>query len=93
MQNLALKIRQRDFVVVENADLADARRREILNERRSETARAYDEHPRGLQLLLARSADTVQHDMARVALDFLWRKHCRSLQRFSFPGHRPGHRQ
>jgi hypothetical protein len=33
---------QRDFVVVENADLADARRREILNERRSETARTYD---------------------------------------------------
>jgi hypothetical protein len=28
VQNLALKVRQRDFVVVENADLAEARRRE-----------------------------------------------------------------
>jgi hypothetical protein len=79
VQNLALEIRQRDYVVVENANLADARRREILNERRSETARAYDEDPRGLQLLLARSTDAAQHDMARIALDFFALQKCCDL--------------
>ena len=69
MGYLPLQVRQVDRVVVDDADDADAGRREIENDWRAEPARADDENAGLEELRLTRPADFGQHDMARVALD------------------------
>ena len=73
--HLPLQIRQRHLVVVDHAERADAGGGEIKQHRRAEPAGADDQHPRGFQLLLAGAADLAQHDVARVALQFLGIEH------------------
>ena len=73
VENLAVEVRKRDDVIVDDADGPDARARQILQHRRAEAARADHERPGGLQLGLPGTADAAQHDLARVALDFLFR--------------------
>ena len=70
MDDLPLQVRQRHAVVIDNAERADARSRQILQHRRAEPAGADDEHAGALQLLLAGPADLAKDDMAGIALDF-----------------------
>ena len=74
MQHLSLQVRQRDVIVIDDANLANARRGEILDQRRSEPSGADHQHARGFELLLAGATDAMQHDVASVALDFLFRQ-------------------
>ncbi len=74
VDDLALQVRQRDLVVIDDADRADARGGKILNERGAETTCADDQHAGGFQLLLAGTAHIAQDDMSRVAFQFLRRK-------------------
>ena len=74
MDDLPLQVGERHGVVVDDAERADAGRREILQHRRAEPAGADDQHPRALQLLLAGAADLRQHDVARIAFEFFGRK-------------------
>ena len=70
MDDLALQVRQRDMVVVDDAQRPDAGRREVLQHGRAESAGSDHEHARAFQLLLAGAADLGQHDVTRVALEF-----------------------
>jgi len=74
VDHLPLQVGQGHDVVVDDAEGADARGREILQQRRAEAAGADDEHPRGGELRLPGSADVLQHEMAGVAFDFVGRK-------------------
>ena len=67
--DLPLQVVERDAVVVDDADGADAGRGEIHDQRRAEAAGAHDEHAGAFQLLLALAADLLQHEVALVALD------------------------
>ena len=69
VRDLALQVVERYPVVVDDADGADARRRQIEHERRAEAAGADDEHARALELLLSLAADFLQDEVALVALD------------------------
>ena len=75
MHDLALEIVEAHAVAVDDADLADAGRGKIENERRAEPAGADHQHARGFQLLLALAADLLQHQLALVAGDFLGGEH------------------
>ena len=75
VDDLALQIGERHGVVIDDAERADARRREIEQHRRAEPARADHQHPRAPQRELARSADLAQYDVAGVTLDLLIRQH------------------
>ena len=80
VQDLALKVGQRDHVVVGDADGPDARGGQILDQRRAEAASADDEDPSALELELAGSADIAQDDMPGVSFDFVWfERHLRLL--------------
>jgi dTDP-4-amino-4,6-dideoxygalactose transaminase len=61
-------------VKLKHIDADNARRREILEQRRTEAARADDKHPRILQPVLAGSANLAHDDVARVALHLRFRK-------------------
>jgi hypothetical protein len=67
MDDLPLKVGQRDRVVVDEAERADAGGGELGDDRRAEAAGAHHQHPRALQPLLAGPADLGQHDVAGVA--------------------------
>ena len=54
-----------------SVELADPGRGQIERRRRAQPAGADDQHPGGLQPLLARAADLAQHQVAGVALDLL----------------------
>ena len=69
VDHLALQVGEGDHVGIDQADHADARRGQVERRRRAQAAGADDQHPRGLQLLLARPADLAQHQVAGVALD------------------------
>ena len=69
VRDLALQVVERHPVVVDDADGADARRRQVEHERRAEAAGADDEHAGAFQLLLSLAADFLQHEVALVALD------------------------
>ena len=71
MDDLPLQIGQRDHVIVDHAERADARRRQIHQHRRAEPARADDQHTRALERRLAGSADLAQHDVARITFQFV----------------------
>ena len=74
VDHLPLQIGQRDDIVVDDAERADAGRRQIFEHRRAEPAGADHQHARALQPLLAGAADLRQHDVARIALQFFRRK-------------------
>ena len=67
MDDLALEIRVVDDVGVDDAERADAGRREVERRRRAEPAGTDQEHPRVEQLLLPLLADLGDEDVARVA--------------------------
>ena len=71
VDHLPLQVRQRHDVIVDHPERADARRRKIQQYRRAEPAGADDQHPRALERSLARPAHLAQHDVARVAFEFL----------------------
>ena len=83
VDHLALQIGQRHRVVVDHAERADARRREIQQHRRAEPAGADHQHAGAAQRRLAGAADLAQHDVAGVTFEFLGRQHG-----IAFFGHR-----
>ena len=82
MDDLPLQIGERDRVVVDHAERADAGGCQIHQHGGAKPARADDQHAGALERGLARPADLAQHDVARVALQFLGRQH-RLLHRHS----------
>ena len=79
MDDLALEVRDVDHVVVDDAERADAGRREVQRGRRAEPAGAEQEHLGVEQLLLALLADLGQEEVAAVALALLGRPLARDL--------------
>src|SRR5688572_7528294 len=75
VQHLALQVRERNLVVIDDAERADAGGGEIEERRRTDPARADHKHARGPELRLALPADVAKHDMARVAIEF-FRRQC-----------------
>ena len=75
MDDLALQVRQRDRVVVDHAERADAGRRQVHQQRGAEPARPDHQHARPFQRGLARPADLAQHDVARISFQFLGGQH------------------
>ena len=71
VDDLALQIGQRDDVVIDHAERADAGGGQIHQRRRAEAAGADHQHGRLLQRGLAGAADFAQHDMAGVAFEFV----------------------
>ena len=69
--HLPLQIRQRHRVVVDHPEPADAGGGEVEQHRGAQAAGADDQHARSLQLCLAGTTDLAQHDVARIALQFL----------------------
>jgi len=65
--HLALEVRFVDGVVVDDADASDARRREILEHRRAETAGSDHEHARRGEFALSGEADFGDQQVAAVA--------------------------
>ena len=84
MDHLPLQVRQRDHVVVDHAERADARSGEIEQDRRAKTAGANHQHARAAERGLSGAAHLAQHDMARVPFKFLGAEHvgpCRATER------------
>jgi hypothetical protein len=79
VDDLALQIGQRDDVVIDRAERADASRRQIHQDRRTEAAGADHQHGRLFQGGLPGAADFAQNDMAGVAFEFVGRQHGRSI--------------
>ena len=80
------RLESADGVVVDDADRADARRRQIGDHRAAEPAGADHQHPRRLQLLLARAADALEHEVAGIAAGLVGRERafsCRAARRGS----------
>ena len=77
VDDLALQIGQRDDIVIDHAQRADAGGRQIHQDRRAEAAGADHQHGRLLQRGLAGAADFAQYDMAGVALELVGRQHGR----------------
>jgi hypothetical protein len=75
VNDLALQIRQRHDIVIDNAERADAGGGEIKQNRRAEAAGANDQHARGFELGLAGAADLAQHNVARIAFEFFGVEH------------------
>ena len=69
VDDLALQVRQVDYVVVDHAQRADPGRGEILEHRCAEAAGADRQHPGGEQRLLPFLADLVENDVAGVAFE------------------------
>ena len=74
MGYLPLEVGQIDYIVIDDADGANAGCRQIQQQRRAETAGADDQDARRLQLCLANAPDLLQQDVAGVALDFFFRE-------------------
>ena len=79
VRDLALEVREVDHVVVDDAERADARRRQVERGRRAEPAGAEQEHLRVEQLHLALEADLRDQQVARVALALLGGERARDL--------------
>ena len=73
VDHLSLQVGQRNGVVIDDAERADAGGGEIFEHRRSQAARADDQDPRAFQFLLAGAADFGQHDVAGIAFESLRR--------------------
>jgi hypothetical protein len=81
VDDLALEVRDVDDVVVDDAEGADAGRREVQRGRRPEPAGAEQEHAGVEELLLAGLADLGQQEVARVAGALLGRVRAGHLDR------------
>ena len=79
VDDLALEVGEVDLVVVDDAERADAGRREVERGRRAEPAGAQQQHLRLEQLGLALEADLRDEDVARVALALLLGERLRDL--------------
>ena len=75
MNDLPLQVRQRNHVVVDDAERADAGGGEIEQHRRAEAARADHQHARAAERGLSRPAHLAQHDMAGIAFEFFGIQH------------------
>src|SRR6516225_6747577 len=75
VDDLALQVRERDRVVVDDAERADPGRGEIEQRRRAQPAGPDDQHARALERLLPRPADLVQDDVAGIAFKLLRTEH------------------
>jgi len=75
VNHLPLEVRQCDLVVVDYADGADARGREIEQHRRAQAAGPHHQHTRALERSLPRPADLAQDDMAGIAFKLLRAEH------------------
>jgi len=74
VNDLTLQVRQVHHIIIDDADRADAGGRQIHRGRRSQTARADDQHSRGEQLLLSAYADLLQNQMPRISLQLVIRE-------------------
>ena len=74
VDDLALQVGKAHGVMIDDADSADAGRGEIVEQRRTETARANHQHACVLQLVLPRATHFVQHEMPRITFDFIGRQ-------------------
>ena len=74
VHDLALQVVERYAIVVDDADGADAGCGQIHEHRRAEPARADDQHPGRLDLLLPLAAHLAQHQVSLVALDLFSRQ-------------------
>ncbi len=70
VDDLPLQVRERDQIVIDDAERADAGGREIIEHRRTEPAGADHQDARTFQRGLARTANLAQHDMAGITLEF-----------------------
>ncbi len=68
VRDLALKVVDRDDIIIDDADRSDAGGGKIEQQRRAEAARAYDQHAGRLQFLLPLSANFAQNEVPLVAL-------------------------
>ena len=75
VDDLALQIGQRDDVVIDHAERADAGGGKIHQRRRAEAAGADHQHGSLLQRRLTGAADFAQHDVAGVAFEFVGTQH------------------
>ena len=88
VDHLALQVRQRDHVVVDHAERADARPRRVEQHRRAEPAGADHQHARAAERGLSRPADLAQHDVAGIAFKFVGIQHDVSISLNGTRGHR-----
>src|SRR6185295_9607029 len=79
MNHLPLQIGERDAVVVDDPDRADARRRQIKQRGCAEPPCPNDQDPGALERSLPRSADFTEHDVAGVTLELVRTQHVLSL--------------
>ena len=79
MDDLALQIGQRHLVIVHDAQRADTGRSKIHQRGGTEPTGADHQHLRSAQLRLAGATDLAQHDVARIALEFIAAQHCLSV--------------
>ena len=75
VDDLALQVRERDRVIVDDAERPDAGGGQIEQRRRAQPAGADDQHSRALERLLPRPADLAQDDVAGVAFKLLRTEH------------------
>ena len=75
VDHLALQIRQRDRVVVDDAERPDPGGREIEQRRRAKSTGADHQHPRALERGLSGPADLTQHDVASITLELFGTEH------------------
>ncbi len=68
--DLALEIGEGNLIEIDHPDGADARRRQIEDNRASQPAGPHHQHPRRLEPGLPHTPHLAQHDMARVAFQF-----------------------
>ena len=80
VDHLPLQIRQRDHVVVDDAERADAGGGEIKQHRRAEPAGADHQHAGAAERGLSRPAHLAQHDVARIAFKFVGSSACRQYR-------------
>jgi hypothetical protein len=73
--HLALQIRQRHIVIVDDTKRADSGGGKVKQNRRAEAAGADDQHARGLEFGLARSSHFAQHNVAGIAFEFFGIEH------------------
>src|SRR6478672_8323705 len=76
-ERLAMEVADLDIVVVDNGELADPGAGKRRDDCAADSTSSNDGDPRGLELLLADSADLRQHDLARVTVELLvGERHC-----------------
>ena len=77
VHDLALQVGEGNRIVVDYPERADAGSGEIGDHRAAEAARADYQHLGGLELLLARTADALEHQVPRVTPGLVGTQHLR----------------